>query len=120
LPSQVKLEPAVITALEKAPREASEILGGVAPFCQILEQPLTKRPVDRPTIVRIDQAQVPQLRALVEVRYAGRGDLDEDRASELRTPKAAIRVWNRVKSARNGADRAGSSTASAKLRTAWS
>jgi hypothetical protein len=73
VPSQVKLEPAVITALEKAPREASEILGGVALFCQILEQPLTKRPVDPPTVVRIDQAQVPQLRALVEVRYAGRG-----------------------------------------------
>ena len=42
----------------------------------VLEQGAAPLVIDRPTVVRIDQAEVPELRALVEVRHAGRADLD--------------------------------------------
>src|SRR6202011_4395781 len=34
--------------------------------------------VDRPAVVRIDEAEIPQLRALIEIRHSGRGDLDQE------------------------------------------
>ena len=36
------------------------------------QQPLAQRVIHRTTVVRIDQAEVPQLRALIDVRIAGR------------------------------------------------
>ena len=41
--------------------------------CHFVQQPCAQREIDRATVVRVDQAEVPQLRALVEIRHAGRG-----------------------------------------------
>ena len=43
----------------------------------MVQQGLQLRIVDRAPVVRIDQAQVPHLRALIEIGDAGRRDLDE-------------------------------------------
>ena len=43
----------------------------------LVQQPAAQLVVHRPAIVRVDQAQVPQLRALVEIGHAGRGMLQQ-------------------------------------------
>src|SRR2546427_326031 len=59
LSSQVKLDPPVLAGLEKAPGEPSRTLGAFDLFHEIVKQSPAERPVDRPAIVRVDQAQVP-------------------------------------------------------------
>ena len=47
------------------------------PSCELREQSPPRVVVDRPAVVGIDQAQVPQLGALVDVGHAGRGQLEQ-------------------------------------------
>ena len=51
------------------------VAGGAA--LQGCEQLPARGVIDRPPVVGIDEVQIPQLRALVEIRNARRGDLDE-------------------------------------------
>ena len=58
----------------------------------LVEQLLPRREVHRPAVVRIDQAEVPQLGALIEVRHARRGPIfSATCASELIIPLPATR-----------------------------
>ena len=41
------------------------------------EQRLPRRIIDRAAVVGIDQAEIPELRALIDVRHAGHGELQD-------------------------------------------
>ena len=71
LPGQKKLYPAVAGVLDHA---LSKALGRGPRFCKhVLEPPV----VNRQTVIRVHEREVPDLGALVEVRNSGTGYLQE-------------------------------------------
>ena len=69
-------------------RPADPVARRVA-LAAIIQQVLARPPVDRAAVVRIDQAEVPQLGALVDVRHAGGGELHSSWASALAARRPA-------------------------------
>src|SRR5262249_113391 len=77
LTDQVELDPPGIFPRYKVPGQGRPVRGGIHRVCQLLEHVSSDFPVDGTPIVGIDQAEIPELAALVEVGYPGRRDLDE-------------------------------------------
>ena len=71
---------------------------------QLAEQRAALRVVDGPAVVRIDQAEIPELGALIEIGHAGRGDLDQRAArASCRCRARDARVEARGNRRRNAA-----------------
>ena len=66
----------------------------------LVQQPAAGSIVDRAPVVGIDQAEVPDLGALVDVGTPGAVSLSNCWARPFQAPAAAIRVWNAAKSSR--------------------
>ena len=77
LADDVELDATVLLLLEEAEGEARPVGRGGEGVLELVEQTAAQRPVHRPAVVGVDEAQVPQLGALVEVGDAGRRDLDQ-------------------------------------------
>ena len=75
----VELDPAVQTCLKQMPAQSSASGAGfLAGLLQFGEQASAVRIVNRPPVVRIDEAKVPEFCSLIEVGDAGRGDLNQN------------------------------------------
>src|SRR4051812_21493066 len=77
-PGDVELNAAVFLVLDQLSCECRQLLSCCrAARLQFVQQLPALLVVDRTTIVRIDQAQIPQLRPLIEIRHTGGCDLDQ-------------------------------------------
>src|SRR5579859_7812298 len=72
-PDQVELNAAV----DPVHHQVAQLLLGCPPILNLLEQRRPLRKVNSSAIVRIHEAQIPQLRTLIEIRYSRRSDLQQ-------------------------------------------
>jgi hypothetical protein len=89
LVDQVELDPTVVFPLYELESEGRPIGGRVECPCQFLQHVLSELPIDRTPIIRIDQVEVPELAALVEVGNTRSRDLDEGLSQ--RAERAVVR-----------------------------
>ena len=72
------------------------------------EETLARREIQRPPIVRVDEAEVPELGALVDVGHAGHGQLEHGLDQAVQHPRAArCARLERPETVRNGFGRLG-------------
>src|SRR5262245_13565106 len=94
----IELDPAVFPRLEELAGEPYEIMaGGADLFLQRTEQLTTAVVIDRPTIIRVYQAEVPEFSALVEVRHAWNRQLEKSLRQRIVNTKLRNLILQRLK-----------------------
>ena len=86
----VELDPAVFLGRDQVPGQLAQVAaGGLGGGPEVLEHPPPTLVVHRPAVVRVDQAEVPELGPLVGVRHAGRGELEQRLRQRVEEPVVA-------------------------------
>src|SRR5882762_5997743 len=114
LADEEELHPPVGLGLDETGGEARAVGGGGERAVEIAEQAAAQREVHRPAVVGVDQAQVPQLGALVEVGDTGRRDLDQRLRQRVERAEVGDARLERGEVVEEGLRARGSSSASAK------